>query len=199
MVCDLKIHPKHARELALPKWEPVDLGGNLSLLEELIRTPYRNAPDPNAADHVWDGERHGIEAALNEGKLSVSTSRLDICQTGTKAKTYRYDLGDSAQKNSYLKLRNDNGGWEVELKTPEVRVKLAPDDHRDMEKLYYPMFRSGLGGQIFFHRHKTFTYYMFGFRRKGENPDLPSTNEARGPGHALPAQWKANDLLPQCL
>ena len=179
MVCDLKIHPKHARELALPKWEPVDLGGNFSLVEELIRTPYRSAPDPNAADHVWEGERPGIEAAFKEGRLKVSTAQLDLYQTGTKAKTYRYDLGDCTQKNSYLKLRNDNGNWEVELKTPEVRVNLAPNDYRTMETRYRSLSGAGLGGEVFFFRGQTFSYHMLGFRRKGENPDLPSTNEAR--------------------
>lgn len=120
-----------------------------------------------------------MEAALKEGRLKVSTAQLDLYQTGTKANTYRYDLGDCVQKNPYLLPTNDNGAWEVELKTPEIRVSLAPHEYRAMEKRYRLLSHSGLGGEIFFFRGKAYSYHMLGFRRKGENPDLPSTNEAR--------------------
>lgn len=179
MVCKLRIHPIHAHELSLPRWEPVELGGNLSLIEELIRTPYASAPDPNAAQQVWQGLRPDIEAAFQDGRLTVSTAMLDLYQTGTKAKVYRYDLGDCAQKNPYLGASNKNGSWAVKIKTPEISVNLAPIGYKDLEKRYYPLAGSWFGGDVFLFRGKAFSYYMLGFHRQGENPDLPPTNELR--------------------
>lgn len=179
MVCKLKIHPRHANELALPQWEPVDLGGSLRLLEELIRTPYASAPDPTAAERVWQTHRPGIEAASKEGRLSVSTAMLDLFQTGTKSRVYSYDLGDCAQKNPFLKASDEHGAWEVALKSPEIWVNLSPSAHNAMARHHYFLASGALGGQVFLFRGKTFTYSMLGFWRQGENPDLPPTNEVR--------------------
>lgn len=179
MVCDLKIHPKHARDLALPKWEPVDLDGSLGLLEDLIRAPYLSARDARAASQVWESARPDIEAAFNERRLKVSTAQLDLYQTGFTAKTYRYDLGDCAQKNPRLEPSNDGGAWRTELAAPEVRVSLAPEEYRAIETRYYMLAHGTIDGQVFFYRGRTFTYYMLGYHRKGVDPSLPPTNEVR--------------------
>jgi len=179
MVCELKIHPRHARELSLPKWEPVDLDGSVSLLEELIRAPWKNSVDPTAGGRIWEDARPDIEGAFNEGRLRVSTARLDLYQTGIKAKTYRYDLGDCRQKNKYLELTNEGGAWEVRLRPAEVHVELGSEEYWALEKLYSPLARSSFASDIFLFRGQPFSYYMFGFTGEGESPDSLPHNEVR--------------------
>lgn len=179
MVCELKIHPKYARDLSLPIWKPVHLGGDFGLLEELIRAPWQSAPDPNAASKILEEVRPGIEAAFAEGRLKASTSEIDLYQTGTRVKIYRYDLGDCAQKNPFSNGMG-NHNWEVALKSPEIRNYLAPESYSALGLRYYLLpGGSPLAGEVFFFRGKAFTYYMFGFQRKGVNPNLPPINEVR--------------------
>lgn len=177
MVCDLKIHPEHRAELALPKWTPVELDGSLKFLEDLIRAPWQSSLVYDAATTVWESERPDLEAALIADRLRVSSAPLDLYQTGLMAEVYRYDLGNCAQKNPHLTPTNINDAWDEQLTGPDIQNIPSPNDVRALEKRYQALGHLGLGGQVFLYRGKTFMYYMYGYHRPGTDPSLPPTNE----------------------
>jgi hypothetical protein len=158
LVCSLKIHPKYRRTLALPKWETVELDGGMALVEEFIRAPWKTAHDQQASQRIWDDERPGLEAAFQEGKLRVATSHLDLYQTGKPDKVYMLDLSsDCEQKNSHL-TSNDRSEWAGEFESPKRRVYYAPETIHSLERHFQSLFLTGLYGEIFLFRGKTFTY-----------------------------------------
>lgn len=165
-VCGIKISPKFAKELTIPKWVPVNLGGKLDLVESIIRSPWEGAPDQNASQVVWDDERGKLEAAFRENRLSVSTTKLDFFQLGEEIKGFRLDPGDCESNNSRQLDSRDPDWWNAKLTRPDIKVWPAPEEIRKLRKKYRSLGSAMSGGDILLIRGRPYWYVMYGYYEK---------------------------------
>lgn len=159
MVCHLKIHPKYAKTMALPEWKSVNLRGSLALVERFVRAPWEGLGDPRAPDRIWQEERAESRVALKEGRLRLSTSRLDLYQTGRSDQVYMLDRnGDCEQKLMPQFKSSDRTTWPEEFISPRRTVQYTPDALTSFKKEFWLFSHGGLNGELFIFEGKTFTY-----------------------------------------
>jgi hypothetical protein len=135
LMCGIKIAPKYARDLSLPKWKPVDLHGKIDLVEQTVRA--RWGSDQKAAQTIWNEERAPFEAGLAAGTLSLKSADLDLLGIGRKLTVYRIDPGTCEKKNQQVLQSRDPGVWNSGFLSSETEVMLSPSATREVTRQYF--------------------------------------------------------------
>lgn len=93
MVCERKVNPKFS-EFSKPVWQPVDASKHLDLVEQIERwKPYETGfEDPKRREEILTS----IKARIENGKVQLAVTDLDIEQNGTTTKetVLRYEFAD---------------------------------------------------------------------------------------------------------
>src|SRR5689334_5934975 len=134
VVCGMKIAPRYAQQLSIPRWSAVDLRGRPARVEEIVRA-FRPAT-PQGADRVWNEMRHDVEAAIAAGRFTLQTAQVDLFGTGQTLSVFRMDDGACPIENQDLLTSKDPAIWHGGFTSAHTGVYLAPETYRDLERKY---------------------------------------------------------------
>jgi len=156
LMCGIKIAPRYAQELTLPKWQPIDLHGKLDAIEQLVRQRW--------SIRVWDEERPILEAGLAGGTLSLKTAEMDWFHLGKRGAVYRIDPGTCQTDNEEILRSRDidvwNGGF------INSRMHLLPStDLLSAAEQKNSVIDSGEAGDVLLYKGLPFRYAMHTLRQ----------------------------------
>lgn len=170
VVCGLLVAPRFAEQITFPAWQPVELDGQLDVVERIFRAQWASIRSESGKEQVWGEFRSVVEPALRNGRLSLSSAELDLYELGKPYRTYRIDTGVCDVRNANLK-GPPSASWNLPLADAQVFVFLAPEAVEDIEKTYRNRARSEPEGDVFLFEGRPYAYTMFGYRNDGRPVD----------------------------
>jgi hypothetical protein len=171
LVCQLKIAPAFSSALTIPELAPADFGGDLGLIEALVRAPFEHLNNGADAAKIWDDYRPRYEAALRSGRLKVSRGVFDIYRIGRPMNVYRVDPGDCEVRNAAQLQNESREEWDLQLANAGVFVYPAAEEIGALQPQ-----RRALGvppGDLFLYEGLPYLYSMGVLRR---NPAIETYN-----------------------
>jgi hypothetical protein len=168
-MCALKIAPKYANDLSIPDWKPVDLHGNLDIVEATVRARWNIVPDKQAGQRIWDDERPAYEKALAAGTLTVKSAELDLFRIGKKSTAYRIDPGSCEADNRDVLQSMDKEVWNSGFITRTTLVLPSPPAVADIAQAY---FIGDVGeGDVLTYKGLPFRYVMATLQKRNSSQD----------------------------
>jgi hypothetical protein len=96
MLCEIRVAPEFGKDFTFPKWETLDAGANLEMIEKFIRarvsvrSDWIGKPEERSwREKKWKEYEPGLMQRLNEGVIRFSRARVDLNHNGETELVYR--------------------------------------------------------------------------------------------------------------